>query len=609
MNKVYPVLLLLLVIKTAHAQLPASLDLTFDGDGLTALSKPLSALPQVKSEHLLQPDGKIVICANSALPSFFDTEIMVARFNPNGTVDSTFGTNGIFNYAITTGYNLAVGLALQPDGKIVTSGICNDGSTFVNQTFILRLHANGTLDTAFGTGGFSRWEFSPDDERVTDMKRMDDGSFIIGGIISSTVASDSAYIIKVMPDGKLDSSFADNGLFRYQHNGEQTHLYAVETTPDKSVIGAGSNYTPGGAYQNVFIIKLDSTGTIFTGFANGGVLQKDLFSDYDEVHSLKRLPNGDLLAAGYAYDDINTFNDGSFVMKIDASGNPVNSFGINSVSYFSTPGTPNRTYDMDVQPNGKIVLAGEWFNNTTFNDDLMVLRLLANGMPDTSFNNSTAYVTTDFLSEYDEASSVLIQPDGKIVVYGTAVLDQNTQEVSPVLARYRGGEAGVTLAVELLSFSGKQTEKNISLSWVTAHEINHDHFIVEKSSDGIHFKAAAKINAAGNSSGVNQYSYTDRDLKAPKNYYRLKITDRDAKFRYSKVLSFSTGKEGDVLVYPTVTGSGLTIQTNRQEKFYLFTSGGQLVGTLSPGTNDVSRLPSGVYYLKASDKVIKITRQ
>lgn len=606
MHKLYTFLVSALFLTGASAQIPGWLDSTFDVDGWNTPLGAISGLPQVKSEMALQPDGKIIICSNTVTSSG-NSELMVSRLNADGSMDLAFARNGIFRYSIDSGYNLAVGLVLQPDGKIVTSGISNDWGTLANETFILRLNSNGALDTTFGTGGFSHWSFSPDDERVTDMKRMQDGSFVICGIISSSVSSDSSYIIKVTADGLLDSSFASNGLFKYQYNSNQTDFYAVEVLPDNSIIAGGSNYNTGGDYQNVFLIKIDSTGAVFTSFGSNGIVNKDLFSDYDEVHTIKQLSSGDILVSGYSYDDISNYNDGAFVMKMGAAGNIIYSFGNNGVAYFATPNAPNRAYDMDVQADGKIVLAGQIFNNTLFNNDFMVVRLLASGVPDTSFNNGQAYTTTDFANEYDEASAVLIQPDGKILVYGTAIFFSSTQEPMPVVARYIGGERGGLMPLSLLSFTGAAMEKSITLKWITSNELNTDYFVVEKSNDGIHFRDLARVYAY-NTLLVHQYSYTDAEVKAGKTYYRLRITDKDRSATYTRIISFSTKKD-DVVIFPTITHSTFTIRTARQETFSLYNASGAFVKSIRNGTNDISTLPAGVYYVKTSDSVIAITKQ
>ena len=419
---------------SVFSQSAASLDPSFNSLGTAALSMPMLTLPQINCKHLVQPDGKIVMCSNSIISPVL-TEVMVTRLTSNGSLDLTFGNSGTFNYSITLGFNLAVGLVIQPDGKLVTSGIFNDGTGVNNnEIFILRLNANGTLDNSFGINGISTWNFSPDNERVTDLKIMPFGGFAISGYIQSSQSADSAIIIKVTSSGQLDNAFATNGIFKYQHNGRQTDLYSLEIFADNSIIAAGS-YNSASNYQDVFALKMDSTGTFDSSFGVSGIYERDVFNDYDEIHALKILANKEVLLAGYSY---NGNNDGSLVIKLDSIGNEITSFGNNGISSYTFANTPSRCYDMEVQNNGKIVLAGEYADTITGLYDFMVLRLLANGSPDVTFNTTLPYVTTDFLADDDGASSVVIQSDGKILVYGTAIQNTTTLEDSPALARYLG---------------------------------------------------------------------------------------------------------------------------------------------------------------------------
>ncbi len=435
MKKIFSFTVHLLVSSIAWAQFPASLDPSFNIAGTASYPVPMLTLPQISCKHLVQSDGKIVICSNSVI-SLGVTEIMVTRLNSNGSLDLSFGNSGTFTHSIVSGYNLAVGLVIQPDGKLVTSGIFNSGTGVNNnEVFILRLNTNGTLDNSFGTNGISTWNFSTEDERVTDLKLMPEGSFAISGYIQSQfLFPDSCFVIKTTPTGQLDNSFASNGMFRYQHNGSQTDLYALDVLTDKSIVAAGS-FNSASNYQDVLAIKLDSTGSFDNSFATGGIYVRDVFNDYDEIHDLKILPNNDILLAGYSYDGN---NDGSLVIKLNSTGTEITSFGNNGISSFVFANTPSRMYAMDVQTNGKIVLAGEYGDTISGLYDMMVLRLLANGTPDISFNNSLPYVTTDFLAEDDLSSSVVIQTDGKILVYGTAILNSFTLDDSPSLARYLG---------------------------------------------------------------------------------------------------------------------------------------------------------------------------
>ncbi|MCZ8356870.1 MAG: T9SS type A sorting domain-containing protein [Microcystis sp. LE19-388.1G] len=93
------------------------------------------------------------------------------------------------------------------------------------------------------------------------------------------------------------------------------------------------------------------------------------------------------------------------------------------------------------------------------------------------------------------------------------------------------------LPIELLEFKAKLGKEGVEISWITATEINNDFFTVEKSNSGFDFYSLTKIAGAGNSTQQLKYSVTDISPFQGVNYYRLKQTDYDGKFDYSRVIS------------------------------------------------------------------------
>jgi hypothetical protein len=95
----------------------------------------------------------------------------------------------------------------------------------------------------------------------------------------------------------------------------------------------------------------------------------------------------------------------------------------------------------------------------------------------------------------------------------------------------------VVLPIELVNFDAKSNGHEINLNWTTASEINNDYFTVEKSNDAFSFSSLARVEGAGNSSSVLNYSYTDLHPYSGVNYYRLKQTDYDGHYSYSDVVA------------------------------------------------------------------------
>ncbi len=116
------------------------------------------------------------------------------------------------------------------------------------------------------------------------------------------------------------------------------------------------------------------------------------------------------------------------------------------------------------------------------------------------------------------------------------------------------------LPVKLVDFSGKLVNSNTQLNWTTEMEENSKSFTIEKSNDNHSFTAIGTINAAGNTNLSQHYSFIDKNAVAGVNYYRLKTTDIDGSFEYSKTIQVQVNSTpGAANVYPNPCKSSLTV--------------------------------------------------
>lgn len=145
----------------------------------------------------------------------------------------------------------------------------------------------------------------------------------------------------------------------------------------------------------------------------------------------------------------------------------------------------------------------------------------------------------------------------------------NNGEVADGTAFYLWARDAVsTLPVELLNFKTILTqERTVNLSWETASEINNDYFTVERSKDGILWEAINKIKGAGNSSRVINYSTFDDKPLSGTSYYRLRQTDNDGSYTYTKAsaVMFDNYLQSHVSLFPNPTSGQITIQGNKAE--------------------------------------------
>lgn len=122
-------------------------------------------------------------------------------------------------------------------------------------------------------------------------------------------------------------------------------------------------------------------------------------------------------------------------------------------------------------------------------------------------------------------------------------------------------QSGNPLPIVLISFDAKVVNKKVELNWATGTEINNDFFTIERSQNGVDFEAVLTADGAGNSSQVLTYAAIDENPLNGVSYYRLKQTDFDGAFEYSKIISISMGKQTNSVytVYPNPAVKGSTL--------------------------------------------------
>ncbi|MDM7921923.1 MAG: delta-60 repeat domain-containing protein [Pyrinomonadaceae bacterium] len=222
---------------------PGSLDTTFDGDGRRTFEFfPNSS---VAMSSALQPDGKIVVVGAN------DTSIYpvgVARFNPNGSLDPTFGDGGkkvITNPIRTSLFEWKV--ALQPDGKILIAG---SFPTIIGFDFsILRLNSDGSMDTTFDGDGVFNLNFLGEAEVAYDLAVQPDGKIVlVGGIYFDGTRAFG--IARVLPNGGIDPTFGTgNGTMITDIRDPASNgflfaeAFAVGLQSDGKIIVAGRGFT------------------------------------------------------------------------------------------------------------------------------------------------------------------------------------------------------------------------------------------------------------------------------------------------------------------------------------------------------------------------------
>ena len=362
---------------------PGDLDTSFAGDGKKTIN---FGGVDTANVVLVQPNGRIVVAGSTAKVPTAPDRFCVARLRSNGTLDTAFGSGGkrVISFGGDSLGESVFGAALQPDGKIVLAG----GSDL--RAAVARLNPNGSLDTTFSGDGKKTFNWAPGDfSRTQAVLVRPDGKLVVAGFSGPEGGDIQAARLKT--NGALDTAFGTGGKARVDF-GDTEFGFAAARQADGRIVVAGRSLGSGAV-----VARLRANGTLDPDFDGDGRLM---------------LPGGGEARAVLVQPD----------SKIVVTGNPGLS-EVTTVTRLNPNGSPDTTFNGDgtatidfgasgavLQPDGKIVIAG------TAQAGVAVARLNANGSPDATFG-AAGKAAVDF-GAATSGNAVALQPNGRIVVAG-----------------------------------------------------------------------------------------------------------------------------------------------------------------------------------------------
>lgn len=404
------VILLLAFLTPVSMGFPGELDRTFGPGGRTVLS--FSSGNDSVEDMVLQPDGKIVIAATIGFYPGISVSGGVTRLKADGTVDTNFGSSGR-SVLTVAGFNTRVeGVALQPDGKVVVCGSAFDAAG--NGTILLaRYLVNGELDLSFGTAGKVLTQVGQNSNAL-DSAIQSNGKIVIVGI-----ANRDFLIARYNADGSLDSSFGSNGIFQNTFGPVGALASDVELLSDGRILATG--YISDNP-QQIAIVRYLSTGQLDTSFDLDGKVTVSFAPGINVGFDSAIQPDGKIVVSGYhSADSTATF---PALVRLNDNGSLDSSFGVGGKVTVQAGTLGGIFYSIGLDPANKIVAVGSARDLARPNNqDFFVSRFNNNGSLDPTFGsafNGKVRLSISRFSENDEAKTVAIQPDGKIVVGGTA---------------------------------------------------------------------------------------------------------------------------------------------------------------------------------------------
>lgn len=380
------------------------LDATFGAGGkVSSTASPARAMA-------VQSDGKLVVVGGMTL----------SRFNADGSPDTGFGTAGkVPVVANGGGLDAMYAVAVQADGKIVVAGGTAVPLSNYDDMVVLRYDSSGRIDTSFGTGGKVVCDFAGSTDRAYAVLVQGDGKIVATGIATlGTLASPDQDIamLRLLPDGSLDAAFGTGGKLTTNVAGSGDFGYAAARQSDGKYVVAGRVAANGGSNPDFGVVRYMGNGALDTAFGTSGIARVDFGGTvWDEAADLAIQNDGKIIVAGQAAIGA-TYRYA--LLRLDSSGSLDTGFGTAGLVSTDFSGKNDYGRALTLQSDGRIVVAGQV--SSTQNGDMGVARYLATGAIDSSFGDA-GLLRIDVFGANDDARDVAIQGDGKIVVAGSAL--------------------------------------------------------------------------------------------------------------------------------------------------------------------------------------------
>jgi uncharacterized delta-60 repeat protein len=331
-----------------------ALDTTFNGGFFrTVFGNPSNTARAVQ----VQPDGKVVVGGEINAGNSDDFGLM--RYLPNGTLDPSFGAGGIVHNDFTGGLGEFVrDLFILPNGKILACGYLNRGSNVFNAALV-RYHGNGSLDSTFGINGLAELTAVPEAQDLVTFAMLPNGDIMGAGRWRDSTNQQRVAVVRFLANGNLDPTFGGDGVMDFAHpdlnSNNVVHCIAIQ--PDgKTLVGGYANTNILGSY--VFLMaRILANGNLDPTFGTNGFANLDLYHFVPKGFGIQA--DGRIMVGGWAVQD----SLKTAVYRLMPNGNVDPSFGNNGIGACSVSQSNDYVQAAIMQPDGKMVLVGYYYNH------------------------------------------------------------------------------------------------------------------------------------------------------------------------------------------------------------------------------------------------------
>lgn len=278
------------VVAVARYHADGTLDDTFDGDGMVTTS--VAGHDAFARDVALQADGRVVVAGAAGFSHF-----VLIRYEPDGSLDASFGQDGVVLTDLTAGWDSAFAIAIQDDGRILAAGRASGAR---GRFGLARYAPDGTLDPDFGRDGAVFTNFSRRDDAARDVTVQPNGRIVVAGYAGYSSARKARFALaRYLPDGSLDPTFRGNGKVTTRFS-EGLDLALGVAVHDRRIVAAGhaGGTTASPRDHRFAMARYRLNGRLDRAFGEGGRTIVNFTAGDDWANDVAIRADGRVIAAG-----------------------------------------------------------------------------------------------------------------------------------------------------------------------------------------------------------------------------------------------------------------------------------------------------------------------
>jgi uncharacterized delta-60 repeat protein len=270
------------------------LDTSFDADGRAVTD--FFGNDDFAYAVAVQSDGRIVVAGDTFDPDAESFDFALARYNTDGSLDSSFGSGGRVATDFFGFGDIANAIAVQSDGRIVAAGNGRSAISGFDDFALARYNSNGSLDTSFDSDGKVNTDFFGSLDQANALAIQSDGRIVVAGQSVNSPAADFA-LARYNADGSLDASFGSAGKVTTDFFGNIDSAFGLTIQSDNRIVAAGSA-DPGADTNDFALARYNPEGALDSSFGSAGKITTDFSGGFNEARSIAIQPEGRIVVAG-----------------------------------------------------------------------------------------------------------------------------------------------------------------------------------------------------------------------------------------------------------------------------------------------------------------------